>query len=198
VQPQSDLSIQALLFRIEQLEARLAGTSQPAAPPQAPPQDSAPPPRPPAKTSAPVTATAAAVATEPEEEPEPVAQPAPAPAQDLDLERVRALWPAVVDEVCKGNQMVGAFLQEARPTTLDDGRLTVCFAPGAGFSKKKVESNRQLVQGAVRTLTGAALDIRYELSDLPADEAPSAVLSEEELLERLKQEFGAKEVFDDS
>jgi DNA polymerase-3 subunit gamma/tau len=199
VQPQSDLSIQALLFRIEQLEARLAGTAQPVAPPQASPQDSAPAPRPPAKTSAPATATAAAaVAREPEEEPEPVAQAAPAPAQDLDLERVRALWPAVVDEVCKGNQMVGAFLQEARPVELGNGRLTVCFAPGAGFSKKKVETNNQLVRGAVRTLTGTALDIRYELSDLPADDEPSAVLSEEELLERLKQEFGAKEVFDDS
>jgi hypothetical protein len=131
------------------------------------------------------------VATEPEEEPE--------PAHDLDLDRVRALWPAVVDEVCKGNQMVGAFLQEARPTTLEDGRLTVCFAPGAGFSKKKVESNRQLVQGAVRTLTGAGLDIRYELSELAADEEPApatAALSEEELLERLKQEFGAKEIFE--
>jgi hypothetical protein len=141
--------------------------------------------------SAPATATA--VATQPEEEPEPEHEPAPA----IDLERLRSMWPAVVDEVCKGNQMVGAFLQEARPTTLEGGRLVVCFAPGAGFSKKKVESNRQLVQSAVRTLTGAGLDIRYELSELPAEEQGPALLSEEELLERLKQEFGAKEVFED-
>ena len=198
VQPQSDLSIQALLFRIEQLERQVAGAEvrDPAAAPPAP-APRAPEPAPP-RASAPVTASVAAVATEPDEEPEPVAQTAPAPAQDLDLERVRALWQAVVDEVCKENQMVGAFLQEARPAELGNGRLTVCFAPGAGFSKKKVETNNQLVRGAVRTLTGAALDIRYELSDLPADDAPSGVLSEEELLERLKQEFGAKEVFDDS
>jgi hypothetical protein len=135
------------------------------------------------------SAPAAAVAAEPDEE----------PRAEIDLDRVKALWPAVVDEVCKGNQMVGAFLQEARPTTLEDGRLTVCFGPGAGFSKKKVESNRQLVQGAVRTLTGAGLDIRYELSELAADEEPApatTALSEEELLERLKQEFGAKEIFE--
>jgi DNA-directed RNA polymerase specialized sigma54-like protein len=74
----------------------------------------------------------------------------------------------------------------------------VCFAPTAGFSKKKVESNNQLVRGAVRTLTGSAVDIRYELSELPADEDPTAALSEEELLERLKEEFGAKEIFDES
>ncbi|MDX6647658.1 MAG: hypothetical protein QOK40_3385, partial [Miltoncostaeaceae bacterium] len=41
-------------------------------------------------------------------------------------------------------------------------------------------------------------DIRYELSELPADEDPTVALSEEELLERLKQEFGAKEIFDES
>jgi DNA polymerase-3 subunit gamma/tau len=188
VQPASDLSIQALLFRIEQLEKQIAGTAAPAAP-APPPQASAPAPPPPAvKASAPVSsAPAAAVAAEPDEEPH----------AEIDLDRVKALWPTVVDEVCKVNQMVGAFLQEARPTTLEDGRLVVCFAPGAGFSKKKVESNRQLVQGAVRTLTGAAFDIRYELSELPADEEPAGVLTEEELLARLKDEFGAKEIFED-
>jgi DNA polymerase-3 subunit gamma/tau len=197
VQPQSDLSIQALLFRIEQLEKQIAGGAG-AVPAQSPSPSQEPPPAPRAsvQASGPVTAGAAAVATEPEEEPEAVAQPAP--ALDLDLDRVRALWPAVVDEVCKGNQMVGAFLKEARPSSLDHGRLTVCFAPTAGFSKKKVESNNQLVRGAVRTLTGSAVDIRYELSELPADEDPTAALSEEELLERLKQEFGAKEIFDES
>jgi DNA polymerase-3 subunit gamma/tau len=219
VQPQSDLSIQALLFRIEQLERKLAAASGSAAgeevpdggerepaPARTPAAASSPAPSQATTTSAPVTAsspaataTAAAVATDPVEEPEQEPEPAAhaAPAADLDLGRLRALWPAVVDEVCKGNQMVGAFLQEARPTTLEAGRLVVCFAPGAGFSKKKVESNRQLVQGAVRSLTGAALDIRYELSELPAEEQGPSLLSEEELLERLKQEFGAKEVFED-
>ncbi len=213
VQPASDMSIQALLFRIEQLERQLAGAEArgggeaPAGPaprareaaaaapavsaPAAPVTASAP-----ATMSAPATASAAAVAAEPDEEPEP--EPVPAPAPDLDLARLRTLWPTIVAEVCKGNQMVGAFLKEARPTTLEHDRLVVCFAPGAGFSKKKVESNRQLVQSAVRTLTGAGLDIRYELSEVAAEaeEGPS-LLSHDELAERLKQDFGAKEVFED-
>ncbi|MEA2441258.1 MAG: polymerase subunit gamma/tau [Thermoleophilaceae bacterium] len=200
VQPQSDLSIQALLFRIEQLERRLAevgGGEMPASAPSPSPQPAEDPaPRPSRSVAQPATAgaPAAAVATaEPERQPEPQAHA----EVDLDLDRLRALWPAVVDEVCKENQMVGAFLQEARPTSLDSGRLLVCFAPGAGFSKKKVESNQQLVRGAVRSLTGAGLDIRYELSELPAEAEVASLLSEEELLERLKQEFGAKEVFED-
>jgi DNA polymerase-3 subunit gamma/tau len=208
VQPQSDMSMQALLFRIEQLERRLAevGGSEaehvPAPSPSAarssgggaPAQASDPPA--PVTVSAPATmsAPAAATAVAAEAEPEPEAAPAP----DLDLERLRSLWPAVVDEVCKENQMVGAFLIEARPTSLEGGRLLVCFPPGAGFSKKKVESHRQLVQSAVRTLTGAGVNISYELSDLPEEpETATALLSEEELLERLKHDFGAKEVFDD-
>jgi DNA polymerase III subunit gamma/tau len=184
VQPQSDLSIQALLFRIEQLERRLAEASGggPVEEPAPAPVEE-PPPR--AARTVSAAAPAAAVATEPKAE----------AAAEVDLERLQALWPAIVDEVCKENQMVGAFLREARPTTVDGSRLVVCFQPDAGFSKKKVETNNQLVRGAVRTLTGAALDIRYDLSELPA-EAP-VVLSESELLERLKDEFGAKEVFDE-
>ena len=206
VQPQSDMSIQALLFRIEQLERRLAqagagdalpesapspapssgGGSAPAASGAAHVATTTSPPAAPARTSA--AAPATAVATEPESDPE----------AELDLDRLRSLWPAIVDEVCKENQMVGAFLADARPTTLDAGRLLVCFAPGAGFSKKKVETNRHLVQAALRSLTGAGVNIAFELSELPADEvATASTLSEEELLERLKQEFGAKEIFDD-
>ncbi|HEY0410147.1 MAG TPA: hypothetical protein VGE42_07740, partial [Candidatus Dormibacteraeota bacterium] len=219
VQPQSDLSIQALLFRIEQLERRLAevGTGE-AAPGGAPSAEAASPPPPsrsaasggvpsgggaartttsaPASVSAPATASAAAAPAATAAEP----APAPEAEPDLDLDRVRVIWPAVVDEVCKGNQMVGAFLKEARPTSLEGGRLKVCFGPDAGFSKKTVERHHELVRGAVRTLTGAGLDIRYQLSDLPAEDESAGgppLLSEDELLERLKQDFGAREVFDD-
>jgi DNA polymerase-3 subunit gamma/tau len=217
VQPQSDMSMQALLFRIEQLERRLAEVgdgSVPTTPERstAPPSPAAAAPEPsPAAVTAPAhtasaapvvaqssatTASAAAVATATEPE------VAPQPEVELDLDRLRALWPTVVSEVCKENQMVGAFLVDARPTELSGGRLLVCFPPGAGFSKKKVESNRQLVQTAVRSLTGAALAINYELAEVAEEGSAAAVatdaaLTEEELLERLKQEFGAKEVFDE-
>jgi DNA polymerase-3 subunit gamma/tau len=189
VQPQSDLSIQALLFRIEQLERRLAAASggvadEPApAPASAPAPVEDPPPR--ATRSVSAAAAAPAVAAEPEAE---------ATAQ-VDLDRLQALWPAVVDEVCKENQMVGAVLREARPTELSGSRLLVCFSPDGGFKKKTVERHRDLVRGAAHTLTGASLDIRYDLSELPAD--TPVVLSEDELLERLKDEFGATEVFDE-
>jgi hypothetical protein len=101
--------------------------------------------------------------------------------------------------------MVGAFLGEARPCEIDGSRVIVRFSPGAGFSKKKVESNRALVQDAVRAIAGAPVSVVCEIAESDEEEevpvvataAATAVLSEEELVERLKGEFGAREVFDD-
>jgi DNA polymerase-3 subunit gamma/tau len=222
VQPQVDLSLQALLFRIEQLEAKLgkeqgatkeqgarseepeaAVASAAAAGSAVAPPSPSPAPVQPATTGssllAPRSSTqaeaTAAVATEPTHE-----EPPPAPL--LDLDRIRHLWPAVVEEVCTQNGMVGAFLADARPCELDGTRLTLRFAPGSGFAKKKVETNRPLVQDAVRALAGAPVLIACEVADAADEEddvpaAVASVITEEELVERLKGEFGAREVFEE-
>ena len=96
--------------------------------------------------------------------------------------------------------MVGALLADARPVELEGERLTVAFAENAAFSKKKAESNRALLAKALRDLTGHSLELVYELRDGEGghegfSEASSS-MDEEQLLERLKQEFGATEVFD--
>ncbi|HEX8053207.1 MAG TPA: DNA polymerase III subunit gamma/tau [Thermoleophilaceae bacterium] len=279
VQPQADLSLQALLFRIEQLERRLeeAGAGAPAAgqpaaapvtaPPVAPPRveievgaeggtgaetaadaeagtraetaagaeagaraeseagaepqaaaepsraapaepsPAAPPPPAPeprvAAASHAGAAAAAAVAPEPEPDPEPVAEPEPVPvaaagdATGADLDRLKTLWPAVVDQVRSENAMVGACLDAARPLKVQGDRLTICFPVMGGFSKKTVEKNRELVQSSLRALTGSAFALDYEMND-DAPESPVAVgLSDEELIERLKRDYGATEIFDD-
>jgi DNA polymerase-3 subunit gamma/tau len=182
-QPQADLSLQALMFRIEQMERRLgeAGAAALAEPPAAP--RGTPSPRRGGGTSA---AAAQAVA-----ETDAVAEGAPAP----DLEQVRQVWPAVADAVRERNGMLGALLAQARPLALEGESLTVAFAEDATFAKKKAEANRELVVEALRGLTGRSLTVVYELS-ADAAEGP-ALLSEEELLERLRSEFGATEVRDE-
>src|SRR5688572_18270499 len=88
-QPQADLSLQALMFRIEQLERSVGG--EPAATPsEEEPVSSAPPPSAPVARSGGPSAAAAAAA-EPEEKAQPVARGA------LELEQVLALWPAVAE-----------------------------------------------------------------------------------------------------
>jgi hypothetical protein len=157
-----------------------------------------------AEAGAALAASAPAPAPEPEPEPEaplaPEPEPEPVGAPPVDLEHVRSLWPAAVEAVRGENAMVGALLAEARPVELDGVRLTVAFAEGATFSKKKAENNRVLLVKALRDLTGHSLHPLYELREgghaAEGELDASSSMDEEQLLERLKQEFGATEVFD--
>ena len=76
-------------------------------------------------------------------------------------------------------------------------RLTVAFPEDAAFVRKKAEANRELVQRArSEVFGGRRLAIVYELrGDVAADTA--ATLADEELIERLRAEFAAEEIFDD-
>jgi DNA polymerase III subunit gamma/tau len=188
-QPQADLSLQALMFRIDQLETSLGGNAPASAPPasaSASPRSPAPPA--PAQRPAPKAAPAAAVA--------PQAESSPQPVGSIELEQVVALWPAVADAVAEENGMLSAALSAATPTALDAERLTVAFPADAAFVKKKAEQGRDLVANAVRGLTGQSLTLAFELSDTAMRATGSATLDHDQLIERLREEFGAEEVFD--
>jgi DNA polymerase III subunit gamma/tau len=180
-QPQADLSLQALMFRIDQLE-RAAGVA---------PAEEAPPAPPAVQRQAPKGASAAAVAVE--AQPQPDAQP----VGSIELGRIVSLWPAVAEAVGEENGMLSAALSAATPTALEADRLTIAFPSDAAFVKKKAEQGRELVAGAVRGLTGHAVSLNFELSDAVTPPAGAATLDHEQLIERLRAEFGAEEVFDE-
>jgi DNA polymerase-3 subunit gamma/tau len=185
-QPQADLSLQALMFRIEQLEARMGGGApeQAAAAPAAAPAPPAP------ARSASGGGPVAAVATEPEAEADPV------PVGAVELEQLQAVWPAVGEAVTEENAMLGAALGAARPVAVEGERLTVAFPPDAAFVKKKAEANRDVVQRVLRGLTGHSLLIGYELREDALRVGPQ-LLGEGELIDRLRAEFAAEEVFEE-
>jgi DNA polymerase III subunit gamma/tau len=251
VQPQADLSLQALMFRIEQLEGRLAAVSGPGraagadesgteatgrsdagkqaraaastpAESTAPSGDAGSPSRAveanasvgtaaaapgaagsfrseavegaaPAATGAAGTPGAAAVAAA--AAPAALAGDESHGAPPLELDRLKTFWPAVLDAIREENAMVAALLTEAQPAELDSGRLVVAFPSDAEFSKKKAESNADRVEAALRALTGHAVKLECRLSGESRPE--SVMLSEEELLARLKAEFDAREVLDE-
>jgi DNA polymerase III subunit gamma/tau len=188
-QPQADMSLQALMFRIEQLERRLGGEA--AQEPAAEAPAAAAPAAPPAPQPRASAGSGAAVAVKQEEEPA-----APEPVGPGELERVKALWPAVAEAVSEQNGMLGAALGAATPAGLDGERLTVAFPADAAFVKKKAEANRELVAGAVRGLTGASVSLAFELSEAAPASGP-ARLDHEQLIDRLRAEFGAEEIFDE-
>jgi DNA polymerase III subunit gamma/tau len=185
-QPQADLSLQTLIFRIEQLERRLGG--EPAA--DAPAEEPVSAPAPQAAPQRGGGGPSAAVAVKPREE------EAPQPTGALELEQIKALWPAVADAVGEENGMLGAAVGAAQPAAIEGDKLTVAFPADAAFVKKKAEANRDLLAAAVRGLTGHSLGLAFELSD-EASAGAQATLDHEQLIERLRAEFGAEEVFEE-
>ncbi len=178
------------------MASAVSAAPTPAAPP-APPVAVAPaaPSPPPAVTAVPDPQPEAHV------EPEPPA--AVQPPAVVDLEALRALWPAVVDTVSAEKGVLGAVLREARCTELNDGELVVCFAASKPFNKRRADDadNREVVLEALRTLSGRPLRLRYDIYD---DADPQAVPpgatqppNEEEMIERFKHAFDAREIIPD-
>jgi DNA polymerase-3 subunit gamma/tau len=206
-QPQADLSLQALMFRIDQLEratgaapeeAGSAATSERA--PAAPSEASAAAPAasaaaPSASAAAPTQRAAskgsASAALAPQRD------PAPQPVGSIELDQIVALWPAVAEAIGEDREVLGHALAAAAPVALDSDRLTIAFPPEASFVKKKAEQGRELVANAVRGITGQSLILAFELSDAVTPAAGPAALDHDQLIERLRAEFGAEEVFDD-
>jgi DNA polymerase III subunit gamma/tau len=171
--PEVDPSTQALLARIERLEQRLAGAPAPVTPePAIEPEE-------PRVAAAPVAGGAAA---------------------DTTLAHVVSLWPAIVDIARSQNALLAALLECARPVALGEGELTLAFPPDAAFMKRKAEQdeNRRATGDAVRNVTGATLQLRYELGEAAAGELePEAPpITDEELVRRFMEELNAQEIAD--
>jgi DNA polymerase-3 subunit gamma/tau len=196
-QPSSDLSLQALMFRIEQLERRIQGGAA-AAPADAPPAT----PEPQAQAARAQAAPAKPQPATPRASAQPAASAAAVPvveavaepvaAGDIQLEQVQRLWPAAL-EILGEDGMLGAALAETHPIALESGRLVIGFPPDSDFIRKKAEAKRDVIQRALHGLTGATLVIALETSEKAAAPA-QRTLTTDELIETVKRDFGAVEV----
>jgi DNA polymerase-3 subunit gamma/tau len=208
--PEVDPSTKALLARIERLENALsAGAVPPPAPGATPPEPTSAEPEPGPVEPDPRAAQPGPAPAVPVPAPPAAAQPETAPAEPVrtppadvtpELETLVEAWPAVVEYVRQGNAMIAATLEAARPAALSAGALTLAFPSGAAFFKRKAEQDdaRRAATEAVRSVIGAKLVLRYELSDegpAIADGEPN--LTGEELVRRFMEEFDAEEVLDD-
>ncbi len=116
------------------------------------------------------------------------------------------MWPAVVELVRGGNAMLGVILEGAIPSAVTERELVVSFPSEAAFYKRKAEQDdyRRATAEAVRNVTGSTLTLRFELSEAPseaeADATPEPTptpMSDEELVQRFVDEFGAEEILQD-
>jgi DNA polymerase-3 subunit gamma/tau len=207
--PDLDPAGEGLLRRVERLEKRF-GDGQPAPAPAPKPEQRATSNEQPAPSDEPPESSDERLATSDSEEgasadPGPAAETGSAEAggaDQIDLERVLRVWPAVIDQVRQsGSAMLSALFEGARPIAVDseEGILRIGFPAGSTFNKRKAEAaeHRERFTEALRTIVGERLRPVYVLLDGESVPEPEEQLDEEELLERIKSEFDAEEVGSD-
>jgi DNA polymerase-3 subunit gamma/tau len=189
--PQLDPSKEALMQRIERLEAAVTGPP-PASTPPVTEEAHAPP------------AAGNSPQADPHPRPEPKAEVETAAAPELDLDRLRDLWPAMIDQLRQsGSELLSHVLEAARPVAVDveEAVLKVGFPASAAFNKRKAEAAdaRDRFADAARDILGERLRPVYVLLDGEEDaETDKEGMSEDELIERLKSEFDADEVAEET
>ncbi|MEA2190175.1 MAG: polymerase subunit gamma/tau, partial [Solirubrobacteraceae bacterium] len=165
---------------------------------------SAPPPsQPPARASARPEPSPAAHANGAAHTVTVEAPPAPPGAgPPLELDGLRAVWPAVIESVRSENALCAAVLAGAMPVAVDGERVTIAFPPtdDASFLRRKAEDDgyRRCVATALRTITGSRAQIAYVLGEpLDGEEGESVIVSpptEDEWVRRFVAEFDAEEI----
>ena len=114
---------------------------------------------------------------------------------ELDLTGVSELWPAVLADLQERSPALYAAMQDARPSALTNGELTLSWAESAAFSKRRAEDPacREQINVAIRSVTGTSLRVAYALADEDAPETPPE-LSDDELVDAFMREFDAEEL----
>ncbi len=210
--PQLDPSREAFAQRLERIEHALEGKATPAPAKQAPPTPSpaskaaATPPAPPKPGPEAATPAPPKPGSDPSTPDVPASSGTPrgsdptVAAPPIDLERIVGLWPAVMDQVKSGSELLSHALSVARPIAVDveQAVVQVGFPVSAGFNKRKaeaVEAKEKLAE-AVKTIVGERLRPVYvviEGEDSPAETAPEKEMSPDEVFEQLKDAFDGTE-----
>ncbi|MSW87779.1 MAG: DNA polymerase III subunit gamma/tau [Actinobacteria bacterium] len=134
-----------------------------------------------------------------------MAEAAPAPSLHTGpvptFEEVLAVWPQVVEQMAQESPVLSAILAQATPLRLVERRVTVGFPIDADFHRRKAADQRyvQSVMQALADLTGARLELEYELSEAMETTAAAQerALSGDEMADILLNEFGGVEVSGD-
>lgn len=141
----------------------------------------------------------APAAPEPVSVVEPQADPAPS-ADDLDLDRLNQIWPAVIEALrASGSGPTASYFEGTRPLSAGDGKVQIGFPPEASFNRRNAEKTerRQQLVAALHAVTGEKVAVTYGDLDGAAsteDTSDGDAVGEEEFVEKVKSAFNAEEV----
>jgi hypothetical protein len=116
----------------------------------------------------------------------------------VELEQLQEAWQrTILPAVEERSLPTASVLREARPSDLDDERLTLEFPASAEFHRQLAEDpkNATLLQEALYEVTGRRLAVAFELGEHgEVEEQEDTPLDEDELLSLMKETFDAREL----
>ena len=118
-----------------------------------------------------------------------------------DIDHLRRAWPLVLEAVKKRQAGLSAVLTEGRLESLEDDELVIRFPAGYSFQTDQVSrgDNPRVLSEVLREITGRDLRITTRIAVEPvaataARDEDARILSKDELIRVLQQEFDAREI----
>lgn len=136
---------------------------------------------------------------------EDTAEAAPSTARiEPTIDNLRRAWPVILSAVKNHRPSLHAVLSESRPESLQQDTLTLKFPQGADFAAAQAgkQDNLAFLADALADVTGRRFKVITKLAGAATeveepDEARARILTKEELLQILKQEFDARPIDDE-
>src|SRR5665647_1764154 len=126
-------------------------------------------------------------------------------AAELTLERVKRAWELILQRVQASSVSLYAMLRDARPSGLEDGRLTVTMPSAFALTRARDAGNAELLAGAIEAALGVPLQpVFLPASGVPAEAAVAdqtaapQSMDFTDLIKQAKGTFDAEEMPDDS
>ena len=206
--------------RLETVAGRAAAAPVEATPAPAPAPAAAPTPKPKPKPTAPAPTGArkppgpppAPSVRQPPTTPQPVPQPQPVSSGDVTLDRVRDLWPRVLDRVREGSRVAYLLVRETKPISLSNNILTLSQSNSGALAAFMQGGHAERVRQAI--LDELKLDVTVEMTlgdsaapekaapapepvvedDAPREDDEAIDASPENGLALLERELGARKI----
>lgn len=96
--------------------------------------------------------------SEPTPDPKPVSEP-DSPRPQATIDQVRALWPAVLDEVRAGSRVAWMLVVDAEPLSVEDGLITAVHADPGTVNRFAQSGHDKGIDAALSTVVGLPLNL---------------------------------------
>jgi len=216
--PETEASLRSILLRLEQLERGANGHGARTEPPR-PTVRQGPRPTPegdvpsamtdnapsPGTAATPKSPAGAAEPTGPRgtRDDPPATAPA-APQVEPNLDNIKRAWPVILETIKRQNRVgLYAVLGEGRPEAIEADALVVKFPPGMEFQAGQLAraENAGLLSETLEEITGVRFRVLTRVGGAageapPEEERDPALIDQQELIQRLKEELDAQEIDD--